>query len=244
MSGIEMGGEQSAEVPLVVGVDGKSEAGGAAELPNRAYESVSEPTLSSAWYAASGAPITDRLLEWPPDVFALTNVLLTRAEAFRYALSFKDWPPSPFGDRAQSVDEAGRRWSAWAEDHIGAMPDLVTEEWSVFREGAAVPLEQLAVGGGQRVCEALLTLHAIADEACAGLGVALDSSHSEGCVYRARGRELLARTGSMARIDARLLRVLPKVITPPTGRLAFSRYACVQGPGIAARWHKIPARHR
>jgi len=40
------------------------------------------------------------------------------------------------------------------------------------------------------------------------------------------------------------LRVLPKVITPPTGRLAFSRYACVQGPGIAARWHKIPARHR
>jgi hypothetical protein len=94
------------------------------------------------------------------------------------------------------------------------------------------------------VCEALLILHTIADEACAGLGVALDSSHSEGCLYRARGRELLARTGSMARVDARLLRVLPKVITPPTGRLAFSRYACVQGPGIDARWHKVPARHR
>ena len=45
-------------------------------------------------------------------------------------------------------------------------------------------------------------------------------------------------------MDARLLRVLPKVITPPTGRLAFSRYACVQCPGIDARWHKIPARHR
>ena len=55
---------------------------------------------------------------------------------------------------------------------------------------------------------------------------------------------MLARTGSLARIDARLLRVLPKVITPPTGRPAFSRYACVQGPGIDARWHKIPARHR
>jgi hypothetical protein len=63
-------------------------------------------------------------------------------------------------------------------------------------------------------------------------------------VYRARGRELLARTGSLARIDTSRLRVLPKVITPPTGRLAFSRYACVQGPGIDARWHKIPARHR
>ena len=49
------------------------------------------------------------------------------------------------------------------------------------------------------MCEALLTLHAIADEACAGLGVALDKSDGKGCVYRARGRELLARTGSLAR---------------------------------------------
>ena len=81
----------------------------------------------------------------------------------------------------------------------------------------------MALGRERRVCEALLTLHAVADEACAGLGVALDSSNAEGCVYRARGRELLVRTGSLARIDARLLRVLPKVITPPTGRLAFSR---------------------
>ena len=63
-------------------------------------------------------------------------------------------------------------------------------------------------------------------------------------MYRARGRELLARTGSLARIDARLLRVLPKVITPPTVRPTFSRYACVQGPGIDVGWHKIPARHR
>ena len=92
MSGIEMGGEESAGVPLVGVVDEKPEAGGAAEPPNRvACEPVSEPTLSSAWYAASGVPITDRLLEWPPDVFALTNVLLTRAEAFRYALSFTGW---------------------------------------------------------------------------------------------------------------------------------------------------------
>jgi hypothetical protein len=124
------------------------------------------------------------------------------------------------------------------------MPDLVAMEWTALREGAEVPLEHVAAGPGHRVCEALLTLHAIADEACAGLGVALDASDAEGFVYRARGRELLGRTGSLARIDPRLLRVLPKVITPPMGRIAFSRYACVQGPGIDARWHKIPARHR
>ena len=48
----------------------------------------------------------------------------------------------------------------------------------------------------------------------------------------------------MARVDPGRLRVLPKVRTPPTGRATFSRYACVQGPGIEARWHKVPARHR
>jgi hypothetical protein len=176
-------------------------------------------------------------------MFALTNVVLARAEAFRYALS-ADWPPARLGERARAFDEAGRRWAAWSERRTGPLPDLVAEEWQVLRRSADVPIEQLALGREHRLCAALLTLHAIADEACAGLGVALDSSHGEGCEYRARGRELLARTGSLARLDTRLLRVLPKVLTPPTGRVAFSRYACVQGPGIDARWHKIPARHR
>ena len=106
-----------------------------------------------------------------------------------------------------------------------------------------MPLEDLAQGLDWRVCVALLTLHAMADEACAGLGVALDTSDADACVYRARGREMLVRTGSMARVDPRLLRVLPKVRTPPTGRPAFSRYACVQRPGIDVHWHKMPARH-
>lgn len=61
------------------------------------------------------------------------------------------------------------------------------------------------------MCEALLTLHAIADEACAGLGMALDRYDGKGCLYRARGRELLARTGALARIQSHSLRVLPKV---------------------------------
>jgi hypothetical protein len=207
-------------------------------------ERVGGPTPASTWHAASGEAVTDRLLEWPPDVFALTNVVLARAEAFRYAVSGQGWPPSRFGDWGQAVEDAGRRWSGWVEDRVGAVPDLVAAEWAVFRERAEVPLEHLAVGGDRRVCEALLTLHAIADEASAGLGVALDRADGEGCVYRARGRELLARTGSLARIDTRFLRVLPKVRTPPVGVPAFSRYACVHGPGIEVSWRKIPARHR
>ena len=61
-------------------------------------------------------------------MFALTNVVLARAEAFRYALSVRDWPPCPFGDWAQAVEQAGRRWSAWAEDRAGAYGMLEATE--------------------------------------------------------------------------------------------------------------------
>jgi len=209
------------------------------------HDSLSEPTLASTWHAASSGPITDDLLDWPPDVFALTNVILARSEAFRFALSpIHHWPPEGYPDWGRMVAEGGLRWGEWVEHRRGPPPELVGQEWAALKQRADMPLEHLAEGLDPRVCVALLTLHAMADEACAGLGVALDNSDAVACVYRARGREMLVRTGSMARVDPRLLRVLPKVRTPPTGRPAFSRYACVQRPGIEAGWHKIPARHR
>jgi hypothetical protein len=203
------------------------------------------PTLAPTWQGAAGTPITDELLAWPPDGFALANVILDRSEGFRFVLSpIDEWPPRGHPGWVELVEEAAAGWSAWAERRRGRPPDLLLEVWDVVRERADAPLDDVAEGRDPRLCESLLTLHAVADEACAGLGIALDASDGVACVYRARGRELLARTGSMARIDPRLLRVLPKVRTPPTGRPAFSRYACTQGPGVTASWHKVPARHR
>jgi hypothetical protein len=203
-------------------------------------------TLASAWQAESGAGFSDDLLGWPPDVFALTNALLGRSEAFRFALSPPagvQWPPAGAADWSDAVVAAGGDWSAWVEDPQGSVPGLPAEEWHVVRERADLPLEALAEGRDWRVCEALLTLHAIADEACAGLGSASASADGRGAAYRGRARELLARTGSLARFPPRRLRVLPKIRTPPTGRSSFARYACVAGSGLDARWHKLPARH-
>jgi len=206
-----------------------------------------EPTPASVWRAAAGTTIVDELLEWPPDLFALTEVILQRSEAYRFALSppvGSTWPPADIPDWPDAVTDTARRWSAWSEDRNGAIPRLLAQEWGIARARAGIPLSQLAEGRDWRLCEALLTLHAIADEACAGLGVALDASGADGLVYRARGRELLARTGSLARIPAHLIRVLPKVRTPPNGSSlrSLSRYAAVQVPGVATRWHKAPAR--
>jgi hypothetical protein len=208
---------------------------------------MGEPTAASVWQAMSGTSISDELLEWPPDLFALTEVILERSQAYRFVLSpppGAKWPPTHTPSWADAVVDAGRRWGAWIEEKNGPVPELLSREWEVFREAANVALAQVGEGRDWRLCQALFTLHAIADEACAGLGAALDAFDGDGSVYRARGRELLGRTGSLARIPSQLMRVLPKVRTPPNGTSlrSLSRYASVHGPGVDVHWHKIPTR--
>jgi hypothetical protein len=206
-----------------------------------------EVTPVSTWEALVGTPITDAFLEWPADLFALTEVILTRSQVYRFVLSPPPgvkWPPDRVSDWAGAVEEAGRHWSTCVDDQRRGIPDLLLEEWRVFRQRSEIPLEDLAEGRDWRMCEALLTLHAIADEACAGLGVALDRSDGKGCSYRARGRELLVRTGSIARFHTHLVRVLPRIRTPPSGTSwrSFSRYACIHHAGVETCWYKMPAR--
>src|SRR5262245_43837332 len=206
-----------------------------------------EPTPASVWYSLARGSIIDEFLDWPADMFALTEIILGRTEVYRFVLSPPrgvDWTPSRISNWADAVEEAGRQWNLWVQDRKAAFPDLVAEEWQALRERAERSLEDLAEGRDWRMCEALLTLHAIADEACAGLGAALDGSVRKGCINRARGSELLARTGSLARIHTRYLRLLPKVRTPPAGTAStsFSRYLCVQSGCVEARWNKVPVR--
>jgi hypothetical protein len=206
-----------------------------------------ELTPGAAWQAVTGSGITDELLEWPPDMFALTHLVLQRSETYRFAFSPPRgavWPPDRVPDWGVTVADAGRRWSAWLEDRAESLPTLLGEEWAVFRSAVDIPLERLSDGQDWRVTEALLTLQAIADEACAGLGVALTAGDGNGALYRARGRELLARKGSLSRLPVDALRVLPKVRTAPNGTSSrtLSRYVGVHAPGVDAHWYKTGAR--
>jgi hypothetical protein len=204
-------------------------------------------TAASLWGAVAGTEIDDELLEWPPDLFALSDLVLQRSEVHRFALSPPSgvsWPPDRFGDWASVVADAGRFWSAWVEHHDEPFPELLADEWAVFRSAVETPLARLSEAEDWRACEAILTLHAIADEACCGLGVALTASAGYGAIYRARGRELLARKGSLSRTPVGALRVLPKVRTAPNGTSSrtLSRYASVHRPGVETHWHKVAAR--
>src|SRR4029077_9788990 len=110
-----------------------------------------------------------------------------------------------------AVEDAAREWSAWSEHGRGTPPDLVVDVWGVVRDRAETPIENVAEGRDWRLCESLLTLHAIADEACAGLGVALDTTDAAACVYRARGRESLLMTGQIAGVSPPPLNDLTKI---------------------------------
>src|SRR5262245_13322597 len=211
---------------------------------DRTAERVRRQTPATVWGSLAQSPIDDELLDWPPDVYALTETILQQSEAYRFALSpppGTEWPPPDVPDWPTAVAEASRAWPAWVENPSGPIPDLVAREWEILRRGANTPMEDVSQGRDWRLCQALLTLHAIADESCAGLGVALTASDGQAAAYRARGRELLARTGSLSRLPPELLRVLPKVRTTPSGSSprSLTRYASLHGPGREARWHKL-----
>ena len=206
-------------------------------------------TPASIWETVAGRPIADELLEWPPDLFALTSVILERSEGYRFGLT-------PFGAEqiqkhrfpgwSDAVEKTARQWGGRVENDDRAIPEVLAAAWRVLRERAERPLEQIAEGRDLPTCEALFTLHAVADEACAGLGLALDASSAIGVRYRARGRELLARTGSLARVPSSSLRILPKECTASNGTSSrsLSRYACALGPEVGVEWLKLPCRRR
>jgi hypothetical protein len=215
----------------------------------RAIATAKPPTIASTWESVSGIPFSRELIDWPPDVLAFTEMMLERSQAYRFVLAppgAVEWPPSRIPDWPVTVTDEGRAWCVWAGDSSQGLPHVLLDEWDFVCDSADTPLDLLGEGKAWRVCESLLTVHAIADEACAGLGIPLASSDGGSCLYRARGRELLARAGTLSRIHPQLMRVLPKVRASPNGTAlgSLSRYACMHRPGATAKWHKIPIRHR
>jgi hypothetical protein len=203
-------------------------------------------TVGSLWHDIAGRQLGDELLEWVPDLFAFTDVVLDRSEAYRFTVSPPDgasWPPPEMPDWYRAIADASAAWCAWVEGDGTKLPGLVAEEWAVVRERSATTLDELATGRAWRICQSLFTLHAIADEACAGTGVAVADVPSDGQRFRARARELLARTGTLSRISRQRFRVLPRVrnsVGGPSIR-SLSRYVCVRGPEVDAVWNRIPA---
>ena len=95
-----------------------------------------EPTPASIWHALAGSSVTEDILEWPADLFALTNVILKRTEAYRFVFSppgGEEWPPrrlpswigrvhsQSFWSTNGSFSASGprHRWKTWQRGATG-----------------------------------------------------------------------------------------------------------------------------
>ena len=97
-------------------------------------------TVGSLWRDVAGRRPGDELLQWAPDLFAFTDVVLDRSEAYRFAVSPPEgtsWPPPEMPDWYLAIADASVGWCAWVEGYGTKLPGLVAEEWAVVYDHSA-----------------------------------------------------------------------------------------------------------
>jgi hypothetical protein len=204
------------------------------------------PTISSYFRSFAPAACWDEICAWPPDVFALANLVLDHTEAYRFAVAPPAggrWPPAPGWD--EEVATAAREWRDAAADSMHELPAVVRWHWGLVTRHVDTPLRSLREGREPALCEALLSLHATADEACRVLAVP-EPELPDGPFARAAW-SLLERQGSFSRIDPARIRITPKTHFATRGITirSFSRYLALNYEAVEVSWRRVePARWR
>lgn len=189
-------------------------------------------SVQSYFDAFAPAPDWADLVSWPPDVFALTNLVLDHTEGYRFVVAppaGRTWPSLPEWD-AQVRDAA----AAWREAD-GQPPPLVARLWGTLTRNREVHLAQIRSGEAWDVAAALLTVHAIADEACANVASHHRSTDS---AFEARAWQLLQEHGSLARLSPSRVRIVPKAHLSGRGITirSLSRYLALCYESVEVRW--------
>ena len=196
-----------------------------------------EPTVASYFEAFSPAPGWHDLPTWPPDVFALSNLVLDHTEAYRFAVSPHGggtWPPSK--DWNQRVQMAAQAWrDASHPGRTDLTPPYVREQWDTLTRNRDMPLSAIRTGESEVLCSALLTLHAMADESCRSLG------RDPGRSFERRAWRLMERNGSLSRISPDRIRIVPKTHFPGRGITirSFSRYLALSYEAVGLHWRRF-----
>jgi hypothetical protein len=189
---------------------------------------------------------------WPPDVFAVVALLLEKSGAYTKAIEFS-WPPVSSKQPSKRQEEArewagrirrlGREW----RDAAGAdknPPLEVVRWWNHIVKARHVPVRDIPQQ--HSIYESLLHLCAVADEACAGVGVAnRQDSSARLDRFDIRATQLLTAKATLCSdIDSTLLRVLPKLHTPQVGMTLHSlthHLALCRSGDIVPEWYKYPS---
>ena len=169
-------------------------------------------------------------------MYALTSVVLDHTEAYRFAVAPPApwrWPPGP--DWNDHVATAGREWRALTTSQRSRAPRRVLEQYEILTRRRDAPLTTIRGGADAELSTALLTLHAMADEAGADL-----MAGAEGPFER-RAWTLLESHGSLSRLSPGRIRVLPKTRVPARGLTirSFSRYFALSYEAVEIDWQRM-----
>jgi hypothetical protein len=102
------------------------------------YDRLEEPTPANVWHSFAGRPITDDLLECPPDVLALTNVILTRGRG----PSASPWPGRAAGLRPGTTIGLGRLRKRAGSGVRGSIAGAARFRTWCWRNGVSLGSEQ------------------------------------------------------------------------------------------------------
>lgn len=203
-------------------------------------------------------PIPD-FLRWPPDVFAVAAAILYQSGAYVHVV--KKWPPEKNGvrDSAQwiaRIREIADEWRKAASSGATCDPPAaVSEWWNLLKAHAGQ--EVVKCGSLTVVCDTLLQLLAVADEASRGAGF-VSFKDSVDPFLAMTDEHLLMSLPSRATetplpstlckfIHPSRLVVLPKARTPQSGitiRSVSHHLTLVFPCGVTPVWEKISWRHR
>jgi len=201
----------------------------------------------------------DKVLDWPPDLFAVCGLILQSSGC--YLRCVIDWSPNltetAHSDWMKMVEQTSDQWRTSLNSQGSHPPDLVVRLWNDFKALSHVSISDLRKfeladpdSESAKLCDTLLTLVAISDGACIGAGIPSDDG-SNADSFEAEVAFLLwscVRAGSRSTlchlVDPDIVTVLPKVHTAQTGmtfRSLTHHLALLPTGEVTATWRWIDA---
>lgn len=177
---------------------------------------------------------------WPPDIFAVAALILQRSGAYHQVIV--TWPPSGYKSHGWTtfIGELGKKWVFGGPDKWRCPPQVA--KWWKTLCSKYYGTRLVETSAHRELCEILLQLLAVSDEACNGFGVQGGLSYA---AVRALG--LLAEKDTLCEnVDPAKVRVFPKLRTPQTGltmRSLSHNVALLQGSEIRPKWWPPPIKH-